>query len=226
MFRLPLDVPGSALAKLEHLLAAEEQMRASQFAFDSDRTRFIGGRATLRAILSRYLGITPAGIAFRYGPRGKPALDVEGKVRFNISHSAGLALIAVVSRREVGVDLERIAPENACHEVASQLFSPVEAAALARLAPAEHLSAFFRCWTRKEAYVKARGDGLSIPLASFDVSPEKKNSPIVLNTSRGGEDASRWTVTDIDAGSGFAAALAVEGTGIEVRQFQWQAGEF
>lgn len=223
VFRLSLDVSQAVLGKLERILSVDERLRASRFMFDRDRKRFTVGRATLRTILGLYLGTAPAAVGFRYEPFGKPALDAEGPLRFNLSHSADLALVAVTSRRKVGVDVERMSLGNASEEIAAQSFSPAEMAALARLAPAERHRAFYRFWTRKEAYVKARGDGLSNSLPSFDVSLEFNNYPCLFTTCLCADDTSFWTLADVEARPGFAAALAIEGAPVAIRHFDWQA---
>jgi 4'-phosphopantetheinyl transferase len=221
VFRLSLDVSTAALRTQERFLSADERVRASQFVFDADRSRYIAARSTLRAILGHYLDTPPEAIGFRYGPFGKPELDEGCPLRFNLSHSADLALVAVAWRRAVGVDLERIVPKRACEEVAARLFSPTEVSALARLAPAERLLGFFRCWTRKEAYVKARGDGFCMPLPSFNVSLKCGDLPCLLDMRQCTGDTSLWTLANLEAGPGFAASIVIEGAAVEIRQFDW-----
>jgi 4'-phosphopantetheinyl transferase len=158
---------------LEQMLSHDEIARAERFHFERDRRRFVVGRGLLRAILGRYMGIESERLRFRYGEYGKPYLAEEygGKaLQFNVAHSQDMALYAIARDREVGVDIEYIRPFPNLMQIAEQFFSARENIALQ--AVPEHLKdeAFFTCWTRKEAYIKARGDGLSLPLDRFDVS--------------------------------------------------------
>jgi len=154
-------------------LSSDELARAARFHFERDRTRFLVARAALREILAHYLGASPAEIAFVYGDHGKPALaPPHGDLRFNLSHSHGLALCAVTRGREVGVDVERIRELDDLEDLARSVFSARELAALHRLPEPGLLAGFFTGWTRKEAFIKALGEGLSHPLKRFDVSLE------------------------------------------------------
>ena len=191
VWRAILDLPIERVAPLERTLAPDERAQAGRFRFPRDARRFVVARGVLRGLLGRYLGVDPAGLRFDRHPQGKPRLaaghDGSG-LRFNVSHSQGLALYAVAHGREVGIDLERQRPDLADRWVAEQLFSPPELAAL-RAAPADRWSdTFFDLWVRTEAHGKARGEGLS------------------LST-----DASGWSFQVLDAPAGFAAALAAEG---------------
>ena len=151
---------------------ADELVRAERFYFDEDRIHFIVGRGFLRCTLASYFGVQPKQLRFTYNAFGKPNLDLPSGswLKFNLSHAGKLALLAVTAGRELGVDLELIRPGMAQELIPEQFFSPSEVESLRGL-PEEHQdAAFFACWTRKEAYVKAKGKGLSIPLDEFDVS--------------------------------------------------------
>jgi len=208
---------------LEPTLSSDERDRAARYHFERDRSRYIVARATLRAILARYLGVAPADVRFVYGPHGKPALAPEHGVdfSFNLSHAGDTALYAVTRGRRVGVDLEQILPDKADVGVAGRFFSPREVATLRALPPRPRHEAFFRCWTRKEAYVKARGDGLSLDLKSFDVSLAPVDPPALLATRPDPGEAARWSLYDVDAGPGYAAALAVEGHDVRITYRDW-----
>jgi len=182
-----LDEPGAA-----GLLSADEIGRASRFHLARDRARFIAARSALRAILSRYLDTDPRSIEFRYNAYGKPEVD---GVFFNVSHSAGVAIYAVSGTREVGVDLERIHPDFAAGQIPEHFFAPAETRAIRDSPQHLQLTMFFRCWTRKEAYIKARGMGVSIPLASFDALTR----PI-----------EGWEIESFTPFPGYAAAVAVK----------------
>lgn len=161
-----LDAPVAAAAVAT--LSDDERARAARFVHDRDRRRYVAGRARLRAILADYMGRPAEVLRFRYGAHGKPALDDAGDLCFNLSHTGDLAALAVTRGHELGVDIERAEPVR--EDVASRFFSVREQAAL-RQAPADdQVRGFHRIWTRKEAFVKALGEGLSTPLAAFAVT--------------------------------------------------------
>lgn len=185
-------------------LSADEMARANRFVFSRDRDRFIAGRARLRRILGRYLGQSPGRIAFSYGAFGRP--EVTG-ISFNLSHSGEQAMLAVTKRAAIGVDIEAVRPIDP--EVARTHFAPSEVKALMALPDAEQVGAFYRCWTRKEAYLKAVGTGLSTDLSSFTVTLDAC-ARLVTCSSR---EASRWSLHDIALDRDMAGALAVHTNG-------------
>jgi len=199
----------------EVLLSSDERDRAARFHFVRDRHRFIVGRSLLRDLLGRYLGCDPRAVRFGYGPKGKPSLaghHVLSRLSFNVSHSHGTAVLAFAFGRAIGVDIERHPAPDDGDAVASHFFSRDEVRALGSLSATERPSAFLRCWTRKEAYIKARGDGLSLPLDSFDVSVAPGARPALLATRHEPLDAARWSLVDLTHQCpGYVAALAIEG---------------
>jgi 4'-phosphopantetheinyl transferase len=214
------------VGRLRGTLAEDERVRAARFHFEKDRCRFVAARGALRAILGRYLRVPPARLRFRYGPHGKPALAAEfagSGLEFNVSHSHSLALLAVARGRALGVDVERLRADAAGREIAERFFSAYEVSALCGLPAARQPRAFFDCWTRKEAYVKARGEGLSFPLADFDVSL-RPGEPAALLCVRGDErEAERWTLRALDVAPDYAAALVAEGSGWQLKTWRWEA---
>ena len=205
-------------------LSADERVRAERFHFAVDRAHFVAARGILRAILGGYLKRTPESLAFRYGAHGKPALAEDSsdeEIRFNVSHSGGEALYAVTRGRDVGVDIERVRDDLAVAEIAARFFSPRETATLQALPVGMQRRAFFRIWTRKEAYIKGRGEGLSLPLDEFDVSSGGGDTDMLIDTRSDRPGASRWSIRDIAAGPGFAAALAAESAGWRLACWQW-----
>ena len=200
------------------VLSADERAKAAQFHFDRDRTRYVAARVILRELIARYEHVPPESVQFTYNTYGKPALEGSA-LRFNASHSGGLALLAFARHRNVGVDIERIRPDLASREIASQFFSGDEIATL-RALPAETLApAFFACWARKEAFIKAHGSGLSLPLHKFTVSV---NAPAqLLRTDFNPEAVHQWTLHDLPVEPGFAAALAIEGVPGKIDCWQW-----
>jgi 4'-phosphopantetheinyl transferase len=204
----------------ERLISKDEIERATRFLRPVDRRRYIAGRAGLRRILASYLKRDPVTLSFIYNACGKPALahDEAAGLHFNLSHTAGQALLGVCAHASIGVDIEEIRPLR--EDVASHFFSAKECADLNALPESDRLEAFYRCWTRKEAFVKAQGAGLSLPLDSFDVSLELGDDTCLLrrlDPQIGPLDD--WTVRNLDAGAGFCAALAVhsKGRGVTVR---------
>ncbi len=208
-------------------LSPDEQQRAGRFRVPQARARFTAARSILRSILGAYLGRPPAQVLFQYGGKGKPCLapgNHADDLRFNLSHSHGVALYAVARGREIGIDLERILPGRDHERLARRFFSAQETAAMMALPPEERLGAFFRCWTLKEAYLKARGEGLALPLASFSVSLSPDRPAALLSVDGDEDEPSRWWLTSIQAGPGFAAALAAEGQPAGLRLWEWAAG--
>src|SRR5439155_22463572 len=173
VWRATLDLPRSRVQSLEQTLAADERTRAEQFHFQKDRMHFIVARGLLRAILGRYLATNPCTLRFCYSQYGKPTLAREAgsdaSLCFNVTHSHGLALYAITRNRALGIDLEHIRMDVAYEPIAEHFFSPYEVRMLRTVPPHLRSAAFFSCWTRKEAYLKARGLGLSLPLSQFDV---------------------------------------------------------
>jgi len=198
---------------LEGVLSAEEISRADRFHFAKDRTAFVAARGLLRTLLSVYLQTNPEELRFSYAEKGKPFLEEgqQGAIKFNLAHSHGMAICAFAHRREVGVDLEYIREELADEKIAERFFSVSEIEML-KSVPAElRKRAFFNCWTRKEAYIKARGEGLSMPLDEFDVSLTPGEPAALLRNHKEPQEVRRWTMRDIPAPSGYVAALVVEG---------------
>jgi 4'-phosphopantetheinyl transferase len=201
-----LDQPSE---KFIELLDHDELTRANRFHFEKDRRHFVVARGFLRVLLGRYLNRNPKQFKFNYGPYGKPALPGEGLLRFNMSHSHGIALYAVTEGRDVGVDVEYVRSDFTSDDIARRFFSPFEVENLCGLPTEERVSSFFRCWTRKEAYIKATGRGLSQPLDGFDVTLGPAESAALLRTDDGSHE--RWSMANIEVGPGYAGAVAVEG---------------
>ncbi len=214
VWRVDLDVSGALGTRLETTLSGDERERAARLRSPTDRARFIAARGALRAILARYLKATPAALRFTYGSHGKPALDAafgDTDLCFNLAHSGPLALLAVARECAVGIDLERARPDRDDMAIADRFFAAGEAAKLRTLSEDERPAAFLRCWTRKEAYIKARGDGFALPLDSFEVTLAPGDGPALLRARHGPDDAARWSLYDLPVTPGYTAALAVEG---------------
>jgi 4'-phosphopantetheinyl transferase len=203
------------IERFAQLLSDDEHVRANRFHFETDRQHFIVARGYLRILISRYQGIPPADIQFSYGVYGKPDLVTStpqlGPFNFNLAHSGGLALYAFTRVGEVGVDVELIRSEFTGADIAERFFSPAECACLNELSPELRPEAFFNCWTRKEAFIKAIGIGLSLPLNEFDVTLSPAEPAELLRTRWDESEAARWSLKAIDVGSNYAAAVAVAG---------------
>jgi 4'-phosphopantetheinyl transferase len=209
-----LDPATPTLARLERLLDADERARAARFVFAPDARRFRVARGTLREILGGYLGVAPADVRFAYAAAGKPALAAPftgAGVEFNLSHSGEIALYAIADQRRIGIDVEQIRPLDDMEALAERNFSAAERRALFAVAPAQRAVAFFACWTRKEAYIKALGDGLGHPLDSLTVSLGAGEPARFLEIGGEPAAAARWTLAALDVGAGYEAAVAVDG---------------
>lgn len=208
-----LDAAESQQRYLLDMLSTDERQRVEKFTFDQHRTRFIAGRGLLRSILGRYLQIEPAKIIFQYNPWGKPALDPGMKqdaLHFNLSHSNGVALFAFTRAGSIGVDIEHIRLQTDMEQTGAIVFSETELAVLQSTAPELRRAAFFQYWTRKEAFMKAVGEGFSLPLREFDVSvaPEK---PVAYTGIRSEQSRfANWHIKDITSMEGYVAALACQ----------------
>ena len=219
-----MNPPESLLQVFERTLAPDERERAARFYFDRDRRKFTAARGQLRMILGRYTGADPTALVFSYGPRGKPALSGQfqpANLKFNLSHSGELALLAVTLDREVGVDIEDIHTLNDAEAIAERLFSPNETSVFRALPEPERLEGFFRCWTCKEAYVKATGDGLSRPTESFDVVFTRGERTRLVSVDGEPDEAVRWRMAALEPATGYIGAIAVEGEGWSLTCWRW-----
>jgi 4'-phosphopantetheinyl transferase len=224
VWRAPLDGPPQQIDSFLHTLAADERTRADRFYFQRDREHFIAAHGVLRAILGLYLNRAPESLSFCYSSHGKPALVWElgrDAIHFNISHSHGVALYAIARDREVGVDVELIRRDLELEQIAERFFSRREVATLRALPADLRKYAFFLCWTRKEAYIKARGEGLSLPLDQFDVSLIPGEPATLLSTQPDPDEALRWSLQELTLASNYVAAVAVEGHGWSLCRWQW-----
>lgn len=205
-------------------LCEDEQERAARFRSEGDRCHFIIARGTLRFLLSGYLRDDPAKIRFSYNAYGKPGLaspPATLPLLFNVAHSDGLALFAFTRHQNIGVDIERVRADVATEEIAERFFAPAEVAALRALPKDLRTTAFFACWTRKEAFIKARGLGLSLPLNQFVVSLAPGQKPALLSAADGPQATARWTLCELHPASGYLAALAVENTNFELQCWRY-----
>ncbi|MDA0746277.1 MAG: 4'-phosphopantetheinyl transferase superfamily protein [bacterium] len=220
VWRFPLALSEEDVAGLRARLSKDEITRADRFVFPEHRRRFTVARGVLRTVLARYLAVDPAEMCFEYGSHGKPFLAGHD-LHFNLSHSGGLGLLALVRGQRIGADVEQIREKVRHEQIANRFFSSGEVEALGRLPQPQRVVAFFTCWTRKEAYIKAIGEGLSCPLDRFDVSVVP-GEPAELLCVRGDPGATtQWTMRALDLGPGYVGAVVVEGKVCKLQSWQW-----
>lgn len=227
VWRASLEQSATQVQQLAQILSEDERVRAERFYFERDRKHFTVARGVLRTILGRYLNIEPKQLKFSYGFRGKPALDntqADSRLQFNLSHSHGLALYAVTRDRQIGIDLEQIRPTSDLEKLAKRFFSSREHAEICSLAPNQKQEAFFNAWTRKEAYLKATGEGLA-QLEQIEVSLVPGEPAALLNIQQDSQAAARWSLQSLIPATGYVAALAAEGHDWHLTCWQW-AEEF
>ena len=207
---LDLDRPDLDLGRLYASLDGEEVEHSRRFRSDQIRRRYVTRRGQLRQLLSQYLGGSPESIGFVCNEFGKPFVK-DSDLQFNVSHSANLCLVAIARGRELGCDIEWRDRAFPSEDIARAFFAPGEVRALTRLELSQQVEAFFNCWTRKEAYIKARGYGVSLPLDSFEVSLAP-GEPAALLSGCGD-----WSVKSFEPVPGFHAAVVAQGTGWQLR---------
>jgi 4'-phosphopantetheinyl transferase len=214
---LRLDASASVSWDLEKALSAEERARAERFVFPADRHRYVAAHALLREILAGYAGRFPSQMRFEHGPGGKPRLVHAEHLRFNLSHSGNVGMVAVTFAREVGIDVEALRPIPDLDVLATKCFSAAERAQFASIPEPSRLEAFLEGWTRKEAFLKALGEGLLRPLDSFDVTLRPGDPPRILWAADDPGMAARYSLRSLRPAPGFVGALAVEGREPRVR---------
>ncbi len=245
LWAVALDPAPAEVDRLGACLSADEWERARRFRFDQHRRQYVVGRGALRALLAAYAGgTTAAAVRFAYGPRGKPFLAdpaaaaapaaapvpaapapagaaTDSGLFFNLSNSHELALVGFVRGVEIGVDVEHEKPMPDLLQISERFFSASERETLARLPAEQRQRGFFNCWTRKEAYLKAVGEGLAAPLDSFDVTLAPGEAPRMLTLRGDAGQAARWRFHTFDPAAGYVGALTVEGRDLPVRTYRF-----
>ncbi|MCB0191362.1 MAG: 4'-phosphopantetheinyl transferase superfamily protein [Anaerolineae bacterium] len=223
LWRVWLEASEADRHELAQVLSSSERERAARFHFARDRERFIVGRGALRVILAGYLHIRPNQVEFCYGAYKKPALvSRQRSLEFNISHSHNVLVAAVSVGRVVGVDVERIRPLDDFEGMAKRFFSPAEYEALAAVPPSLSLQSFFTCWTRKEAFVKALGQGLYCPLDQFDVSLKPGEPAALLRVQDDPQATARWSMESLTPALNYVGALVVDHGPCELEFWQYK----
>ncbi len=224
VWRASLDQDRATILKLSALLTPDERQRAEKYFKLIDRDRFILARGVLRKILSAYLHIAPCELRFIYNEYGKPSLSADQNhcaLSFNLSHSNNLALYAVACGRCVGIDIEYIREDFATLEIAKHFFSKDEVAALKSLPADQRTIGFFNCWSRKEAFIKAKGMGVSYPLDRFTVSLAPGEPPALLKVDDDEREVARWKMYELNPGAGYAAAMIITRPPVTLKQRHW-----
>ena len=217
VWSLPIEASSAVVAKFELFLTPDERRRAEGFRFENLRHSFILTRGALRVLLGCYLHVPPAKIPIEYGSKGKPRLAESELGTFNLSHSGGLAVFGFAETGEIGIDVEQIHPLADLLDIAQRFFCPAETAELISLPANQREHAFFRCWTRKEAYIKALGEGLSVPLDDFQVTLRPGEPAGIIQIAGDANAAATWRLYDLELSPGHVATLAYHGLG---RQLQ------
>lgn len=226
LWTVPLHIAPAKLEQLALVLSADEQERARKFRFDRHRHRFIAGRAALRTILSRYLESNPAAIQFTYAAQGKPALTSTGQeanLHFNLGHSEDLALLGITRIGNIGVDIERIRVVKDADDLVARFFSQREREQFQKLSADEKPGAFFNLWTRKEAMLKATGEGITRSLHLIEVSFGSDEPAQVLAINGDKDEAAAWTLRNLTPAPGFVGAMAIRASDVVVRNGDWKA---
>jgi 4'-phosphopantetheinyl transferase len=223
IWRTGPDLKPATLAKLEKSLSPDEREKAARFHFEKDRRRYVIAHGVLRALVGHYSGEDGHALRFCSNQWGKPFVEgLTTNLDFNLSHSGEIVLHGFTLGRQIGIDHELIRPDFATQEITERFFSPAEASRLRSLPSELQVRAFFNCWTRKEAYIKGRGKGLSIGLDKFEVSFAPGERAALLVDRNDPQAINRWSVHELELGAEYVGALAVEGKDMPLCFWKWE----
>ena len=222
IWRADLELNECFQSSFLQLLSPDEKNRAQKFRFAKDSRNFITARGILRSLIGKYLEINPAEISFQYSEFGKPSIADNNYLHFNISHSQNIALFAFTKKFNIGVDVEFVNPDIEVKDIATNFFSTNEIMNLLALPEKQQTLGFFNCWTRKEAFIKAVGEGLSFPLDKFEVSLEPDKPAKLLATDWDPKAVSKWSIYSMSPGANFVGSLVIEGFVEKVKFWNWQ----
>ncbi|RZK13103.1 MAG: 4'-phosphopantetheinyl transferase superfamily protein [Flavobacterium sp.] len=223
IWRVDLELDECLQSSLLKLLSPDEKDRARKFCFVKDSRNFIVARGILRSLIGNYLEINPSDISFQYSKFGKPSIADNNSLQFNISHSQNMALFGFTKKFTIGVDVEFVNPNIEVRDIAANFFSRKEIQNLFALPAEQQTLGFFNCWTRKEAFIKAVGEGLSFPLDQFEVSLEPDKPAKLLATDWNPKAVSKWSMYSLAAGTDFVGSLVIEGLVERVKFYNWQS---
>lgn len=221
IWRARLDLDDSYQHSFLQLLSPDEKTRASKFRFPRDSRNYIVARGILRTLIGQYLEMPPQEISFQYSKFGKPTLEGIDSLQFNISHAKNVALFAFTKKFTVGVDVEYVNPEIEVNDIARSFFATKEVSNLLALPEEQQPLAFFNCWTRKEAFIKAIGEGLSFPLNQFEVSLAPDEPAELLATHWDVNAVSNWTLHSMSPAPDFVGCLVIKGSANQVKFWNW-----
>ncbi|HIB85306.1 MAG TPA: 4'-phosphopantetheinyl transferase superfamily protein [Chromatiales bacterium] len=226
VWKIDLDLQAEEIRNLRDCLCADELTRADRFRFARHRHRFTAGRAALRQILGNYLGCDPTDVQFDYNEHGKPSLrSPQSLISFNLSNSHTLALLAITLKRRIGIDIEYRHRATNGLQIADHFFSPREAEMLRALPTALQKTGFLLGWTRKEAYIKAIGAGLSYPLRTFSVVLDPRDTPRLIEIEGAATEVNDWYYTDLNPHTDYLASIIVEHSSADLSMFRWKTKE-
>jgi 4'-phosphopantetheinyl transferase len=215
IYQTNLDKSPAEINNFKKLMSVDELQKAARFKFDIDRNNYITGRGFLRTILSQYLNTSPEDIMFSYAEKGKPYVkDIE--IKFNLSHSKNYAVYAIALNTEVGIDIEYLKNIPDAYDISERFFSEEEREELKKMNEDRISLAFLNCWTRKEAFIKAVGEGLSYPLADFSVSISPGSEPGILWIKKNINEVKEWTLYNIKTDQSYISSVAVKSTGKKI----------
>lgn len=218
IYRSSLETTSDKIKDYESFLSADELYKANRYKFEKDRVHYITGRALLRNILSRYLNQFPGEIVFSYLDKGKPFIK-DTEVKFNLAHSGGRAVYAVANNIDIGIDIEFMRELPDALQIAKRFFSEKEVDEFSEIREVDIRTAFFNCWTRKEAFIKAVGEGLSYPLKDFSVTLKPGDKPEILWIKDKAEEVKYWSLINIDTDENYISSLAVKAENVKVVYF-------
>ncbi len=218
IYRSSLETTSDKIKDYESFLSADELYKANRYKFEKDRVHYITGRALLRNILSRYLNQFPGEIVFSYSDKGKPFIK-DTEVKFNLAHSGGRAVYAVANNIDIGIDIEFMRELPDALQIAKRFFSEKEVDEFSEIREVDIRTAFFNCWTRKEAFIKAVGEGLSYPLKDFSVTLKPGDKPEILWIKDKAEEVKYWSLINIDTDENYISSLAVKAENVKVVYF-------
>ena len=216
-----IDVGTNLDSRYYNLLSEDEKIRAGKYRFTQDQYVFITARAVLRILSGHYLQKDPTHIRFKYGAYGKPYFQDENSLLFNVSHSGSKAIIGFGKHTEIGVDIEKIKDDFDVLDIADKFFSQSETKSLTEITKEEQNRAFFRCWTRKESFIKAKGDGLSLPLDSFSVTLDDDIKVRLIETNWNSREKENWKIFSFVPDDNYIAAVSVQGNVQKIEYWNW-----
>ncbi|GGZ71083.1 4'-phosphopantetheinyl transferase family protein [Algibacter mikhailovii] len=206
-----------------NILSQDEIIKASKFRFDKDKNCSIITRGALRLLSGMYLNMSPENILFKYGDYGKPDFDIETELKFNVSHSGNMAIIGFVLNKDIGVDIEKIKYDFEVMDIVDNYFSQLEIESLKKLPIQEHNQGFYRCWTRKESFIKAKSQGLSFALDSFSVSLDSDDKAQLLETHWNSDEKESWGLFSFSPDTDYLGAVTVQSTIEQIEYFNFNS---